>query len=67
MNAWVNQVFRSKIAKRGGVVRRKISSIEKFASCELVKAECREKGFHIVEHGDQWLIFCDKANLRIVV
>jgi hypothetical protein len=67
MSAWVDQMFRSKIAKRGEVVRRKISSIGKFASRALVEAECRRRGFHIVEHGDQWLIFCDKAAIRIVV
>lgn len=66
MSAWVDQVFRSKIAQRGGVVRRKISSIDKFASRAMVESECRRRGFHIVEHGDQWLIFCEKAAIRIV-
>jgi len=26
MSAWIDQLFKSKIAKRGGVVRRKLSS-----------------------------------------
>jgi hypothetical protein len=67
MNAWVNQIFKSQIAKRGGVVRRKVTSIDKESSREEVKAEVRRRGCHIVEHGDQWLIFCDKASVKIIL
>lgn len=63
---WVNQIFSSQIAKRGGVVRRKLSSIDEFASRAEVKVECSKRGFHIVQHGDQWLIFCDKASVKII-
>lgn len=66
MPAWVKQIFQSQIAKRGGVVRRKVASIDKFSSQAQVKAECLKRGYHIVEHGDQWLIFCDKASVKIV-
>jgi hypothetical protein len=67
MNAWVKQIFQSQIAKRGGVVRRKVTSIDQFASRDEVKQECAKRGYHIVEHGDQWLIFCDKASVKIVL
>ena len=66
MSAWVRQRFESQIAKRGGVVRRKITSIDKFASRAEVKAECAKRGYHIVQHGDQWLVFCDKASAKII-
>lgn len=66
MSAWVKQIFESQIAKRGGVVRRKVSSIDKYASQSAVKAEAKRRRYHIVQHGDQWLIFCDKASVRIV-
>ena len=66
MNAWVNQIFEADIVKRGGVVRRKIASIEKFASKKAVKDEVKRRGYHIVEHGDQWLIFCDPRTKYIV-
>ena len=67
MNAWVNQIFKSQIAKRGGVVRRKVTSIERQSSRAEVKAEAQRRGYHIVEHGDQWLIFCDKASVKIIL
>lgn len=66
MNAWIDRIFRSQIARRGRVVRRKIASIERFASRRLVQEECRRRGYHIVEHGEQWLIFCDTAQVKIV-
>jgi len=66
MNAWVRQIFQSHIAKRGGVVRRKITSIDKFASRAEVKPECTTRGYHIVQHGDQWLVFCDKGSVKII-
>jgi len=67
MSAWVDQIFDSKIARRGGVVRRKITSIKKYASLTAVKKACRKRGYHIVRHGDQWLIFCDKALVKVVM
>lgn len=67
MNAWVKQIFESQIAKRGGVVRRKVTSIDKESSRDEVKKECRKRGYHIVEHGDQWLIFCDTASVKLIL
>ena len=66
MSACVRQMSQSQIAKRGGVVRRKITSIDMFASRAEVKAECTKRGYHIVQHGDQWLVFCDKASVKII-
>ena len=67
MNLWIRQMFDSAIARRCGVVRRKLSSIDQYASRSAVQNECRTRGFHIVEHGDQWLIFCDTAQVKIVL
>jgi hypothetical protein len=64
--AWIDQIFASQIAKRGGVVRRKVSSIDRFSSRPALKRECKRRGYHVVAHGDQWLVFCDKAQVSIV-
>jgi hypothetical protein len=65
MSAWIDQIFNSKIAKRGGVARRKLSSIDKNTTRAELKRECKAKGFRIIEHGDQWLIFCD-PNVKLI-
>ena len=67
MSAWIKQIFQSQIAQRGGVARRKLTSIDKFATRAELKAECKALGYHIVQHGDQWLIFCDNASVKIIL
>ena len=67
MKKWVKQIFDSQIAKRGGIVRRKIKSIDKQSSRQELTAECGKLGYHIIEHGDQWLIFCDKAKVSLIL
>jgi hypothetical protein len=37
-----------------------------FASRNEVKAECAKHSYHIVQHGDQWLVFCDKGSVKII-
>jgi hypothetical protein len=64
---WVQDIFKSNIAKRGGIVRRKVNSIQRYASLDEVKQECGSRGFHIIAHGDQWLIFCDKAHVKLIL
>ena len=66
MSAWLDQIFNSQIAQIGGVVRRKLSSIRRYSSEAELKAEVKRRGYHIVEHGNQWLIFCDQAAVRII-
>jgi hypothetical protein len=66
MNAWINQVFKSKIARRGGMVRRKEASVQKFASIPLLETEVKRREFHMVKHGDQFIIFCDKTQITVI-
>ena len=63
---WIAQVFGSDIAKRGGHVRRKLSSIDRFASRDDLTAEVKKRGYHIVEIGDQWVIVCNKGNVKLI-
>lgn len=64
---WVAQIFQSQMAKTGGLARRKISSIQKYASLNEVELECAKRGYHIVENGNQWIIFCNKAKVQIIL
>ncbi len=66
MSAWIDQIFDSKIAKRGGTVRRKKSSVATYSSLAELKAEVKKRKFHMIEHGDQYIIFCNKALVKIV-
>ncbi len=65
-HAWISQIFSSQAARNGGIVRRKIASVIEYASVDLLHAEVIRRGFHMVESGDQFVIFCHRGDLKIV-
>ena len=64
--AWIARIFRAKAARTGGIVRRKVSSVIKYASVSALKREVRRRGFHLVRAGDDFLIFCNAGNFRVI-
>lgn len=67
MSKWIDQIFEAKIATTQGVVRRKKSTVQKYASIKELTDEVRRRGFHLVETGDQYIVVCNSGNIRIVV
>lgn len=65
-HAWISQIFCSQAARGGGTVRRKIASVIEYASIDLLRTEVMRRGFHMVESGDQFVIFCHPGELKIV-
>lgn len=63
---WISQIFSSQSARGGGIVRRKMASVIEYASVEMLRAEVIRRGFHMVESGDQFVIFCNTGDLKIV-
>ncbi len=64
--AWVTQIFDAQAVRNGGVVRRKISSVGRFASEALLKAEVQQRGFHMVVSGDQYVILCNTGRFDLL-
>lgn len=64
-SAWVRQIFTAQQVQSGGVVRRNIWDVERYASIEEVVEEARARGFHVVETGDQLVILCHTGALHI--
>ena len=64
--AWISQIFESQSAQSGGIVRRKVASVIDYASVDLLYEEVRRRGFHMVESGDQFVIFCHDGDVKIV-
>ena len=64
--AWVSQIFNAQAARNGGVVRRKISSVIRFASEPELIAEVQRRGFHMVVSGDQYVILCNTGRFDLV-
>ena len=63
--AWLDQIWKAKQAKKGGICRRKRTSVEKHASVALLTSEVKNRGFHLVESGDQFLVLCNKGIFKL--
>lgn len=67
MSAWVDQIFTvSMQANVGGVVRRARYSVdEHHGAMDEIIATARDRGFHVVETGDQVVVLCHQGDLTI--
>jgi hypothetical protein len=63
---WIRQIFLAQAARNGGVVRRKIDSVARFASHQALEAEVRRRGFHMVISGDQYVILCNAGQFQVI-
>jgi hypothetical protein len=55
---YVNSIFTSTIAARGGPVYRKRSDVQLFGSVSLLIDEAKKRGFHVFEVADWMVVFC---------
>lgn len=63
--SWLDQLFSAKAVARGGLVRRSIVSVEEEVGRAVLLAEVRRRGFHLVETGGQFVVFCNQGRLRV--
>jgi hypothetical protein len=66
MANYIHRIFQAQQAKRGGIVRRKVSDIDKFASMAQLEAEVRLRGFHMWITGKQAVILCHRGDLQMI-
>lgn len=64
---WISHLFASQAAREGGVVRRKVRDVERFAGRGLFLAEMKRRGFPVVENAGQFVIFCNQEPIRRLV
>ncbi|MGE1613540.1 hypothetical protein [Pseudomonas monteilii] len=65
MSAWVDQVFASASAQNGGVVRRSRATVDEYSSLAEIIQEATDRGFHVVETGDQVVILCHTGAIQV--
>lgn len=61
---WIRDVFSSKAARDGQVVRRNLRDIDRYVGRERFSKELRRRGFRAVENSGQIVIFCNQEPLR---
>lgn len=63
---WLRQIFRAQSVRSGGIVRRSVADVKKYASFKDLKHEVKRRGFHLLRTGDQYVILCHTGELRII-
>ncbi len=61
---WTSDLFASRAAASGGVVRRQKRDIERYVGLEEFRQELRRRGFQAVENAGQVVIFCNQEAIR---
>ena len=71
MSAWINQIFRAGQVNVGNIVRRNKASVNKYASRQELILEVQNRGFHMVEVGNnvtgQYIILCNRQGTTSVI
>lgn len=63
---WVRQVFESREALRGGVIKRQIRDVERLVGRARFLYEVESRGYQAVENGRHFVVFCNGAPIRRV-
>jgi thiamine monophosphate synthase len=63
---WIEQIFRTRAAMTGGVVRRKVSSVLRYASAEALREACRRRRFHLILNGGYFVILCNNEDYSLL-
>jgi hypothetical protein len=65
MSTWLDQVFAAGQANVGGVVRRSVYDVGQYVGIDRFINECRDRGFHVIETGDQLVVLCHEGGIVI--
>lgn len=57
---WLRQIFSSKSARDGGIVRRSLRDIERVVGREVFERELKRRGYTAVINAGQVVIFCNR-------
>lgn len=64
---WMRQMLATKTALDGGVVRRRVSDVERLVGRDAFLAAMKRRGFRVVENAGHFVVFCnsDEVLLRL--
>ena len=63
---WIDQLFSSKAALKGSVVRRSQAWVHREVGRDVFEAEIKRRGFHLIETGGQFIIICNSGAIRMI-
>lgn len=62
---WMRQMFASKTALDGGVIRRKVSDVERLVGRDAFLAAMKKRGFRVVENAGHFVILCNSDDVLL--
>jgi hypothetical protein len=65
--AWMADIFGSKAARDGRVVRRSLRDIDRYVGRATFLSELDRRGFRAIENAGQLVIFCNREPIRRIV
>jgi len=63
-DAWLLHLFSSRAAREGSVIRRKVRDVERYVGRREFLAESGRRGFAVFENAGQFVIFCNREDIR---
>ena len=63
---WLQQIFASKAARQGGILRRDARDVERTVGRDMFLREIEGPGFHYVENGGQSVVFCNNEQVHVL-
>ena len=63
---WIEQMFATRAARRGAVVRRSMSWVDREVGRDRFLAEMRRRGCHVIQTADQFLVICHDGPIRLL-
>ncbi|MGV6847508.1 MAG: N-(5'-phosphoribosyl)anthranilate isomerase [Marinibacterium sp.] len=63
---WITQLFSTRAARRGAVVRRSMAWVDREVGRDTFLAEVRNRGYHVIQTADQFVIVCHNGPIRLL-
>lgn len=63
---WMIQLFSSKAAISGGVIRRQVKDIERIVGRVRFEREIKRRGYHCFENAGQLIIICNQEPVHMI-
>ena len=64
---WIDQIFGSKSARRGAVVRRSIAWVDREIGLERFFDDVRRRGYRLLRTADQFIVICHRGPIEILI
>ncbi len=62
---WMQQMFATKTALDGGVIRRKVSDVERLVGRDAFLAAMKKRGYRVVENAGHFVVFCNSDDVLL--